>query len=54
MAKTEEKQTTTPKKNHYKNPTETWWGKAVVWVLFFGMVGLILVGFILSIINGNA
>jgi hypothetical protein len=41
-------------KKHYVNPTETWWGKAVVWVIIFGMVGLIILTFILSIVLGNA
>jgi hypothetical protein len=41
-------------KKPYKNPTETWWGKIIVWLLVFGMVGGIILSFILSIINNNA
>ena len=54
MAKIEEKQTATPKKKHYQNPSETWWGKVVVWLLLLGMVGAIIIGFILSVTSGNA
>lgn len=41
-------------KKPYKNPTETWWGKIIVWLLVFGMVGGVILSFILSLINGNA
>jgi len=41
-------------KKPYKNPTETWWGKIIVWLLVFGMVGGVILSFILSIINNNA
>lgn len=48
----------TPDKNaikkHFQTPTETWWGKLIVWVIMFGMVGLIILQFILSILNGQA
>lgn len=43
-----------PNQNHYHNPTETWWGKLVVWVLLMGMVGLIILGLVLAIISGTA
>ena len=38
----------------FVHPAETWWGKAVVWVLVFGMVGFVVVAFILAIINSQA
>ncbi len=41
-------------KKHFVNPTETWWGKALVWIIIFGMVGLIILTFVLSIVLGNA
>ena len=43
-----------PNQNHYHNPTETWWGKLVVWLLLMGMVGLIILGLVLAIISGSA
>ena len=54
MAKNETNQTSKPVKNHYHNPTEKWWGKVVVWLLLVGMVGAIIIGFIVAIISGNA
>ncbi len=39
---------------HFQDPTETWWGKIVVWILLFGMVGLIILSFVLAIIAGTA
>ncbi len=41
-------------KKHFVNPTETWWGKALVWIIIFGMVGLIILTFVLAILQGNA
>ena len=54
MAKNNAKHSETPKKQHYLNPLETWWGKVIIWVLLMGMVGAIIIGFIVSIISGNA
>ncbi len=54
MAKNVTKPVKDEKKKHYVNPTETWWGKAVVWIIVFGMVGLIILSFILVLIGGNA
>ncbi|MBE0700815.1 MAG: hypothetical protein IH571_03925 [Acholeplasmataceae bacterium] len=45
---------TNVEKKHYKNPTEAWWGKLVVWILVFGMVGAVILSFVLAIIQGNA
>ncbi|NLK13021.1 MAG: hypothetical protein GX312_05435 [Candidatus Phytoplasma sp.] len=28
----------------FKSPSETWWGKTIIWVLLIGFVGLIFVG----------
>lgn len=52
MAKKKVNPTVTQKK-HYQNPAEKWWGKLVVWLIIVGMVGGIVFGFVLSIINGN-
>jgi hypothetical protein len=54
MAKKEINETVKSKKNHYHNPTEAWWGKAVVWLLLLGMVGAIIIGFIVAVLGGNA
>jgi len=43
-----------PNQKHYHNPTETWWGKIIVWILIFGMVGLIILSFVLAVISGTA
>jgi hypothetical protein len=42
-----------PEKKHYKNPTDTWWGKTIVWVIFFGMVGLLVLTLVLAIVMGQ-
>ena len=41
-------------KKHYKMPFETWWGKLLIWTLFVGMVGGVLLSFIVAIISGQA
>jgi hypothetical protein len=41
-------------KKHYKMPFETWWGKILIWTLFVGMVGGVLLSFIVAIISGQA
>jgi len=41
-------------KQHYKMPFETWWGKILIWTLFVGMVGGVLLSFIVAIISGQA
>ncbi|MBU1093079.1 MAG: TMEM43 family protein [Firmicutes bacterium] len=41
-------------KKHFQTPTETWWGKLIVWIIMFGMVGLIILSFILAILKGTA
>lgn len=38
----------------YTDPTKSWWGKAIVWIIIFGMVGLILFTVIWAIIQGGA
>ncbi|MFH0766505.1 MAG: hypothetical protein ABH890_02425 [Bacillota bacterium] len=41
-------------KKHFQTPTETWWGKLIVWIIMFGMVGLIILSFVLAILKGTA
>ncbi len=38
----------------YKNPSETVWGKIILWLIIFGMAGLIIVSLILAIISSTA
>lgn len=38
----------------YKNPSETIWGKIILWLIIFGMAGLIIVSLILAIISSTA
>lgn len=47
-------QTNHPDQKHYKTPTETWWGKLIVWIILFGMVGLIILSLVVAIISGNS
>lgn len=35
----------------YKNPSETLWGKIIIWFLLIGMVGTVIVGLIIALIN---
>lgn len=39
------------KKPVYKNPVDTKWGKLLVWFLIFTMVGVIILGLVLAIIE---
>lgn len=41
-------------KKQYKMPFETWWGKILIWTLFVGMVGSVLLSFIVALISGQA
>ena len=54
MAQKKEKQTKAVEKKGYVNPTETWWGKAIVWIIVFGMVGLVILTLLVAILGGNA
>lgn len=36
------------------NPLQTWWGKAVVWMMLIGMLGGIVFAFIFALISGTA
>lgn len=36
---------------NYKNPMESLWGKIIVWVLLFAMVGVIILGLVLALTN---
>ncbi|GEM_PF-646676 len=50
----DENQVTLQDKKHFKTPTETWWGKVIVWIIMFGMVGLIILSFVLAVLKGSA
>ncbi|MBN2300561.1 MAG: hypothetical protein JXC31_05185 [Acholeplasmataceae bacterium] len=50
----EENQGVSKSKKHFQTPTETWWGKLIVWIIMFGMVGLIILSFILAVLEGTA
>jgi hypothetical protein len=52
--KKNQKKSATDDKKPFVHPAETWWGKAVVWFIIFGMVGLVLLSFILALINSQA
>ncbi|MGA0352009.1 MAG: hypothetical protein ACO3MF_04630 [Acholeplasmataceae bacterium] len=39
---------------HYKMPYETLWGKIVLWLLLVGMVGGVIISFIVALISGQA
>lgn len=54
IKKVDESITNHPNQKHYHNPTETWWGQLIVWILLFGMVGLIILSFVLAVIEGTA
>jgi hypothetical protein len=41
-------------KKNFVHPAETWWGKAIVWFIIFGMVGLVILSFVLALINSQA
>ena len=54
MAEKAKKNTKELEKKHYVDPTQTWWGKAVVWIIVFGMIGLVVLSFVLALVAGNA
>ena len=54
MAEKAKKNTKELEKKHYVDPTKTWWGKAVVWIIVFGMVGLVALTLIVALLAGNA
>lgn len=35
----------------YKNPANTVWGKIVIWIILFAMVGVVILGLVLALIN---
>jgi len=51
---TKQEQASNHPMKHFQDPTQTWWGKIIVWILLFGMVGLIILSFVLAIIKGTA
>lgn len=42
---------TAPVQKEFKNPVKTWWGKLIIFLIIFGMVGVIIVSWILSLQN---
>ena len=38
-------------KKSYKNPMESLWAKIIVWFLIIGMVGTVIVGLIVALVN---
>lgn len=36
------------------NPLQTWWGKAVIWIMIIGMVGGIIFAFFFALLSGTA
>lgn len=48
VSKKDNKQT---KEQSFKNPTETLWGKIIVWFLIIGTIGLVFVSLIMAIIQ---
>lgn len=38
-------------KRDYKNPADSVWGKIIIWVILFGMVGTVIAGLIGLIIQ---
>ena len=53
MSKKNNKKQELPKKE-YKNPAETKWGKALIWIIIFGMAGILLISTIWIIIDAIA
>lgn len=39
---------------HYKMPYETLWGKIILWLILVGMVGGVIISFIVALISGQA
>jgi len=40
-----------PEERDYKNPMESTWGKILIWILVFGMLGIVVIGSIWAIIE---
>ena len=54
MAEKAKKRTKELENKHYVDPTKTWWGKAIVWIIVFGMVGIIVLTLAVALLSGNA
>ena len=50
-ANTKVKNTKVDETKPYVSPTETWWGKAIIWILVIGMVFGIVIGLIEALVN---
>jgi hypothetical protein len=50
-ANTKVKNTKVDETKPYVSPTETWWGKAIIWILVIGMVFGIVIGLIDALVN---
>ena len=35
----------------YKNPANTVWGKIIIWIILFSMVGAVIFALILALVN---
>lgn len=51
LAKKQSAKKTETKSKDYRNPAETIWGKIIIWTLLVGMVGGVVFGLILALIN---
>lgn len=38
-------------KKEYKNPVETKWGKITIWILLFGMIGIVIISAVWVIVQ---
>ena len=38
-------------KKTYKNPVDSLWGKIIVWILIVGMLGTVIIGLIVALVN---
>lgn len=45
------KQATPNNQPEFKSPSETWWGKTIIWLLIIGTVVLVVISVIFALIN---
>lgn len=43
--------TTNRNTKEFQSPTETWWGKLVIWALIFGTVLIVLISVVIAIVQ---
>lgn len=48
---TNKKEKEVEKVREYQNPANTLWGKIVIWTILFSMVGAVIFGLIVALIN---